>query len=130
MPLTHKEYKKSDTQKLTLEESPGGFGGWASTGHLDYLCWCEWGGCLSISLALFLEFCVWLAYIGLQEAIFNKSTGKVILKTFSLYKKLLTLLRAGHDQGKSGEFRLDGSSAQGITGSRHILAYTYPVLHT
>lgn len=55
---------------------------------------------LSISLALSLEFCVWLAYIGLQEAIFNKSTGKVILKTFSLYKKLLTLLRAGHDQGK------------------------------
>ena len=46
---------------------------------------------------------VWAAYIGLQEAIFNKSTGKVILKTFSLYKKLLTLLRAGHDQGKSGE---------------------------
>lgn len=33
-----------------------------------------------------------------EEAIFNKSTGKVILKTFSLYKKLLTLLRAGHDQ--------------------------------
>ncbi|KAL6057824.1 hypothetical protein STEG23_034027 [Scotinomys teguina] len=33
-----------------------------------------------------------------EEAIFNKNTGKVILKTFSLYKKLLTLLRAGHDQ--------------------------------
>jgi hypothetical protein len=39
-------------------------------------------------------------HIGLQEAIFNKSTGKVVLKTFSLYRKLLTLLRAGHDQGK------------------------------
>lgn len=33
-----------------------------------------------------------------EEAIFNKNTGKVILKTFSLYRKLLTLLRAGHDQ--------------------------------
>ncbi|XP_053427000.1 cytochrome b-245 chaperone 1 [Nycticebus coucang] len=33
-----------------------------------------------------------------EEAIFNKNTGKVILKTFSLYKKLLTLFRAGHDQ--------------------------------
>uniref|UniRef100_A0A673VGV1 Essential for reactive oxygen species protein n=1 Tax=Suricata suricatta TaxID=37032 RepID=A0A673VGV1_SURSU len=33
-----------------------------------------------------------------EEAIFNKSTGKVVLKTFSLYKKLLTLFRAGHDQ--------------------------------
>lgn len=33
-----------------------------------------------------------------EEAIFNKSTGKVILKTFSLYRKLLTLSRAGHDQ--------------------------------
>uniref|UniRef100_A0A8C4PIJ2 Essential for reactive oxygen species protein n=1 Tax=Equus asinus asinus TaxID=83772 RepID=A0A8C4PIJ2_EQUAS len=33
-----------------------------------------------------------------EEAIFNKSTGKVVLKTFSLYKKLLTLSRAGHDQ--------------------------------
>uniref|UniRef100_A0A8C9DET1 Essential for reactive oxygen species protein n=1 Tax=Prolemur simus TaxID=1328070 RepID=A0A8C9DET1_PROSS len=33
-----------------------------------------------------------------EEAVFNKSTGKVVLKTFSLYKKLLTLFRAGHDQ--------------------------------
>lgn len=33
-----------------------------------------------------------------EEAIFNKNTGQVILKTFSLYRKLLTLLRAGHDQ--------------------------------
>ncbi|KAM9210448.1 cytochrome b-245 chaperone 1 [Dugong dugon] len=33
-----------------------------------------------------------------EEAIFNKSTGKVILKTFSLYRKLLTLSRAGHEQ--------------------------------
>ncbi|KAI5277318.1 cytochrome b-245 chaperone 1 isoform X1 [Manis pentadactyla] len=33
-----------------------------------------------------------------EEAIFNKSTGKVVLKTFSLYKKLLTFCRAGHDQ--------------------------------
>ncbi|XP_023555024.1 uncharacterized protein C17orf62 homolog isoform X1 [Octodon degus] len=33
-----------------------------------------------------------------EEAIFSKSTGKVVLKTFSLYRKLLTLLRAGHDE--------------------------------
>ncbi|XP_016044243.1 cytochrome b-245 chaperone 1 isoform X2 [Erinaceus europaeus] len=33
-----------------------------------------------------------------MEAIFNKSTGKVILKTSSLYRKLLTLSRAGHEQ--------------------------------
>ncbi|XP_012590217.1 PREDICTED: uncharacterized protein C17orf62 homolog isoform X1 [Condylura cristata] len=33
-----------------------------------------------------------------EEAVFNKSTGKVTLKTFSLYKKLLTLSRAGHEQ--------------------------------
>lgn len=38
--------------------------------------------------------------VGFQEAIFDKSTGKVVLKTFSLYKKLLTLFRAGHDQGE------------------------------
>nr|XP_051694779.1 cytochrome b-245 chaperone 1 isoform X1 [Oryctolagus cuniculus] len=38
-----------------------------------------------------------------EEAIFNKNTGKVILKTFSLYRKLLTLLRAGHDQGGVGD---------------------------
>uniref|UniRef100_A0A8D0VFS0 Essential for reactive oxygen species protein n=2 Tax=Sus scrofa TaxID=9823 RepID=A0A8D0VFS0_PIG len=34
-----------------------------------------------------------------QEAIFSKSTGKVVLKTSSLYRKLLTLCRAGHEQG-------------------------------
>ncbi|KAL0595782.1 Cytochrome b-245 chaperone 1 [Plecturocebus cupreus] len=33
-----------------------------------------------------------------EEAVFDKSTGKVVLKTFSLYKKLLTLFKAGHDQ--------------------------------
>lgn len=60
---------------------------------------------------------MWLACIALQEAIFNKSTGKVILKTFSLYKKLLTLLRAGHDQGKMGgaavESKFTGSGNEG-----------------
>ncbi|XP_040495866.1 cytochrome b-245 chaperone 1 isoform X2 [Ursus maritimus] len=35
-----------------------------------------------------------------EEAVFNKSTGQVVLKTFSLYRKLLTLFRAGHDQGE------------------------------
>ena len=124
VPLTHRS-TRGQTQKLTLEESPGGFGGWASTGQLEYLCQCEWGGCLSISWALFLEFCVWLAYIGLQEAIFNKSTGKVILKTFSLYKKLLSSCNLVKAWGG-----LDGSPAQGMTGLGHILAYTYPVLQT
>ncbi|XP_077022413.1 cytochrome b-245 chaperone 1 [Tamandua tetradactyla] len=33
-----------------------------------------------------------------EEAVFNKNTGKGVLKTFSLYKKLLTFCRAGHDQ--------------------------------
>nr|XP_035949037.1 cytochrome b-245 chaperone 1 isoform X3 [Halichoerus grypus] len=33
-----------------------------------------------------------------QEAVFNKSTGQVVLHTFSLYRKLLTLFRTGHDQ--------------------------------
>lgn len=40
---------------------------------------------------------LWLVF---QEAVFNKSTGQVVLKTFSLYRKLLTLFRAGHDQGE------------------------------
>nr|XP_056704267.1 cytochrome b-245 chaperone 1 [Euleptes europaea] len=39
-----------------------------------------------------------------EEAVFEKDTGKVILKTFNLYKKLLTLSRAGHEQVV---FRLD-----------------------
>ncbi|XP_034881608.1 cytochrome b-245 chaperone 1 isoform X2 [Mirounga angustirostris] len=33
-----------------------------------------------------------------EEAVFNKSTGQVVLQTFSLYRKLLTLFRTGHDQ--------------------------------
>ncbi|XP_075418543.1 cytochrome b-245 chaperone 1 [Tenrec ecaudatus] len=33
-----------------------------------------------------------------EEAIFNKGTGKAVLKTASLYKKLLTLCRAGQEQ--------------------------------
>ncbi|XP_048347634.1 cytochrome b-245 chaperone 1 [Sphaerodactylus townsendi] len=39
-----------------------------------------------------------------EEAVFEKDTGKVILKIFNLYKKLLTLSRAGHEQVV---FRLD-----------------------
>lgn len=55
--------------------------------------------------------CGWLMHRGqwpgdhlwpvFQEAIFDKSTGKIVLKTFSLYKKLLTLFRADHDQGEA-----------------------------
>lgn len=48
----------------------------------------------------------WLA---LQEAIFDKSTGKVVLKTFSLYRKLLTFSRVGHDQGEA--WGVDGTLA-------------------
>ncbi|KAK9406833.1 putative protein C17orf62 like [Crotalus adamanteus] len=33
-----------------------------------------------------------------EEAIFEKDAGKVYLKSFSLYKKLLTFSRAGHEQ--------------------------------
>ncbi|XP_042304065.1 cytochrome b-245 chaperone 1 [Sceloporus undulatus] len=33
-----------------------------------------------------------------EEAIFDKDAGKVFLKTFNLYKKLLTLSKAGHEQ--------------------------------
>ncbi|KAG2460936.1 OGFD3 protein, partial [Polypterus senegalus] len=34
-----------------------------------------------------------------EEAIFNKSEGSVILKSFNLYTKILTLWRKGHEQG-------------------------------
>ncbi|XP_060620542.2 cytochrome b-245 chaperone 1 isoform X2 [Anolis sagrei] len=33
-----------------------------------------------------------------EEAIFDKGAGKIFLKTFNLYKKLLTLSKAGHEQ--------------------------------
>ncbi|KAJ6660454.1 hypothetical protein lerEdw1_017878 [Lerista edwardsae] len=33
-----------------------------------------------------------------EEVIFEKDSGKVFSKTFNLYKKLLTLSRAGHEQ--------------------------------
>nr|XP_005297635.1 cytochrome b-245 chaperone 1 isoform X1 [Chrysemys picta bellii]XP_005297636.1 cytochrome b-245 chaperone 1 isoform X1 [Chrysemys picta bellii] len=33
-----------------------------------------------------------------EEAVFDKDKGKVFLKTFNLYKKILTLSRAGHEQ--------------------------------
>ncbi|XP_054833777.1 cytochrome b-245 chaperone 1 [Eublepharis macularius] len=33
-----------------------------------------------------------------EEAVFEKDEGKVFLKTFNLYKKLLTLSKAGHEQ--------------------------------
>ncbi|MXQ87209.1 hypothetical protein E5288_WYG007660 [Bos mutus] len=80
--------------------------------------WCQWvkptSGILSIGLAaayysgdslgwklFYVTGCLFVAVQNLEdweEAIFNKSTGKVVLKTFSLYRKLLTLCRAGHDQ--------------------------------
>ncbi|ELW68175.1 hypothetical protein TREES_T100007375 [Tupaia chinensis] len=49
----------------------------------------------------YLTGCLFVAVQNLEdweEAIFDKSTGEVVLKTFSLYRKLLTLFRAGHDQ--------------------------------
>uniref|UniRef100_A0A8D0L529 Essential for reactive oxygen species protein n=1 Tax=Sphenodon punctatus TaxID=8508 RepID=A0A8D0L529_SPHPU len=33
-----------------------------------------------------------------EEAVFDREAGKVSLKTFNLYKKMLTLSRAGHEQ--------------------------------
>ncbi|KAH0629546.1 hypothetical protein JD844_011687 [Phrynosoma platyrhinos] len=33
-----------------------------------------------------------------EEALFDKDAGKVFLKTFNLYKKLLTMSKAGHEQ--------------------------------
>ncbi|CAH2292127.1 cytochrome b-245 chaperone 1 isoform X1 [Pelobates cultripes] len=33
-----------------------------------------------------------------EEALFDKKSGKAILKTFNLYKKLLTLCRGGQEQ--------------------------------
>ncbi|XP_028912800.1 cytochrome b-245 chaperone 1 [Ornithorhynchus anatinus] len=44
--------------------------------------------------------CVFVALQNLEdweEAVFNKNTGKVILKSFNLYKKMLTLSRGDHD---------------------------------
>lgn len=57
-------------------------------------------------------------HVGFQEAIFDKSTGKVVLKTFSLYKKLLTLFRAGHDQGES--WGAWGHGTQWATEAAHL----------
>ncbi|XP_019358190.1 PREDICTED: uncharacterized protein C17orf62 homolog [Gavialis gangeticus] len=33
-----------------------------------------------------------------EEAVFDKNKGKVILKTFNLYKKILTFSKGGHEQ--------------------------------
>lgn len=41
---------------------------------------------------------LWSAF---QEAVFDKNTGKVVLKTFSLYRKLLSLSRDGHEEGEA-----------------------------
>ncbi|XP_061472367.1 cytochrome b-245 chaperone 1 isoform X1 [Rhineura floridana] len=49
----------------------------------------------------YLAGCLFVAVQNLEEweeAIFDKDGGKVFLKTFNLYKKLLTLSRAGHEQ--------------------------------
>ncbi|XP_028572902.1 cytochrome b-245 chaperone 1 [Podarcis muralis] len=49
----------------------------------------------------YLAGCLFVAVQNLEEweeAIFQKDSGKVFLKTFNLYKKLLTLSRAGHEQ--------------------------------
>lgn len=36
----------------------------------------------------------------LQEAIFDKNKGSVCLKTFNLYRKILTLSKGGNEQGE------------------------------
>ncbi|XP_032354989.1 cytochrome b-245 chaperone 1 isoform X2 [Camelus ferus] len=66
----------------------------------------DWPGCCLLQRSLgwklfYVTGCLFVAVQNLEdweEVVFNKSTGKVVLKTFSLYKKLLTLCRAGHDQ--------------------------------
>ncbi|XP_031325293.1 cytochrome b-245 chaperone 1 isoform X1 [Camelus dromedarius] len=66
----------------------------------------DWPGCCLLQWSLgwklfYVTGCLFVAVQNLEdweEVVFNKSTGKVVLKTFSLYKKLLTLCRAGHDQ--------------------------------
>uniref|UniRef100_A0A8D0EDZ3 Essential for reactive oxygen species protein n=1 Tax=Salvator merianae TaxID=96440 RepID=A0A8D0EDZ3_SALMN len=49
----------------------------------------------------YLAGCLFVAVQNLEEweeAVFEKNAGKVVLKTFNIYKKLLTLSRAGHEQ--------------------------------
>ncbi|XP_057570946.1 cytochrome b-245 chaperone 1 isoform X1 [Hippopotamus amphibius kiboko] len=66
----------------------------------------DWSGCRLLQWSLgwklfYVTGCLFVAVQNLEdweEAVFNKNTGKVVLKTFSLYRKLLTLCRAGHDQ--------------------------------
>ncbi|KAM3846752.1 cytochrome b-245 chaperone 1 isoform 1-T2 [Vipera latastei] len=52
-------------------------------------------GCLFVAAQNLEE---WEVLYFPQEAIFEKDAGKVYLKSFSLYKKLLTFSRAGHEQ--------------------------------
>lgn len=43
----------------------------------------------------------WLLYFSfLQEAVFDKNKGTVCLKTFNLYKKILTFSKGGYEQGE------------------------------
>ncbi|XP_020922011.1 uncharacterized protein C17orf62 homolog isoform X4 [Sus scrofa] len=97
----------------------GAFGSWGEAGSGLVVAFWE-GACFllagiaSIGLAaayysgdslgwklFYVSGCLFVAVQNLedwQEAIFSKSTGKVVLKTSSLYRKLLTLCRAGHEQ--------------------------------
>lgn len=54
---------------------------------------------------------LWPAF---QEAVFDKNTGNVVLKTFSLYRKLLSLSRVGHDEGGEHTGPRAGRRAVGI----------------
>uniref|UniRef100_A0A8D1X5S5 Essential for reactive oxygen species protein n=1 Tax=Sus scrofa TaxID=9823 RepID=A0A8D1X5S5_PIG len=74
-----------------LQETPGESGGSAMWCGHDSLGWKLFyvSGCLFVAVQNLEDW---------QEAIFSKSTGKVVLKTSSLYRKLLTLCRAGHEQ--------------------------------
>lgn len=40
----------------------------------------------------------------LQEAVFDKKKGTVCLKTFNLYKKILTFSKGGNEQGEKAVF--------------------------
>ncbi|KAG8128973.1 putative C17orf62-like protein [Naja naja] len=60
-----------------------------------------------------------------EEAIFEKDAGKVYLKSFSLYKKLLTFSRAGHEQGKATSISL--SMVHALQDIYFILTYVHIV---
>lgn len=48
----------------------------------------------------------------LQEAVFDKSKGTVCLKTFNLYKRILTFSKGGNEQGEKASVVVNVVSRQ------------------